>query len=183
MILGLTNRKGLAMGNVKGCRGSLEERFWRKVNKTETCWIWIGAKCSNGYGTFGTELITKGKMRVDRAHRVAWELLRGPIPDGMVLDHDNQQFGCGNPACVNPDHLQLVTRGVNKQRGRGTYANNTSGYRGVTWSQPNRKWTVRVGHNGKEHYGGRFTDLAEAVAVRDLLQTKLYGEVMRDEAI
>ena len=103
---------------VYGCRGTLEERFWRKVNKTETCWIWIGALNNEGYGTFGTERISKGRMRVEPAHRVAWKLLAGPIPDGMVLDHDNQQFGCGNSACVNPDHLQLVTRGVNKQRGR-----------------------------------------------------------------
>lgn len=168
---------------VYGCRGTLEERFWRKVNKTETCWIWIGAKCSNGYGTFGTELIAKGKMRVDRAHRVAWELLRGPIPDGMVLDHDNQQFGCGNPSCVNPDHLQLVTRAVNKQRGRGVYATNKSGHRGVRWRKDVKKWHVQIRLNGRDYYGGLFIDLAEAVAVRDALQTELYGEVMRDEAI
>ena len=160
----------------RGYKGTLEERFWRKVNKTETCWLWVAGKNDEGYGNFSVS------GRACKAHRVAWELLVGPIPDGMVVDHDHQQRGCGNSSCVNPDHLQLVTRAVNKQRGRGTYTNNSSGYRGVTWSQPNRKWTVLVGHNGKLHYGGRFTDLAEAVAVRDALQTKLYGEVMRDEA-
>ena len=170
------------MAAYKGCRGTLEERFWRKVNKTETCWVWIGGT-SGGYGSFGTELIAKGKMRTDRAHRVAWELLHGPIPDGMVLDHDNQQFGCGNPLCVNPDHLQLVTRAVNKQRGRGTYAKNTSGYRGVLWREDVKKWRVAVRANGVDHYGGLFIDLADAVAVRDALQTKWYGEVMRDEVI
>lgn len=173
---------GKSMGPGRGYKGTLEERFWRKVNKTETCWLWIGAKGAEGYGSFGTELIAKGKMRTERAHRVAWELLVGPIPAGMVVDHDNQQFGCGNPSCVNPDHLQLVSRGLNKQRGRGTYANNSSGYRGVTWDKANRKWTVNVGYNGKLHYGGRFFDLSDAVAARDALQVKLYGEVMRDEA-
>ena len=175
----MSSYKGMGIGY----KGTLEERFWRKVNKTETCWLWIGALNDQGYGSFGTELIAKGRMRVEPAHRVAWKLLVGPIPDGMVLDHDNQQFGCGKSACVNPDHLQLTTRAVNKQRGRGVYATNSSGYRGVTWDKANRKWTVIVGHNGKAHYGGRFIDLADAVAVRDALQTKLYGEVMRDEAI
>ncbi|MGH2838441.1 MAG: HNH endonuclease [Thermoleophilaceae bacterium] len=49
------------------------------------------------------------------AHRFFWEQAKGPVPDGLVLDHL-----CGNRACVNPEHLEVVTRGVNTRRGRRT---------------------------------------------------------------
>lgn len=89
---------------------SVSERFWMKVEKTETCWQWIGGK-SHGYGCFNDGDSTKG------AHRVAWQLTRGAIPAGMVLDHL-----CRNTLCVNPDHLEVVTRGENTRRGILSYA-------------------------------------------------------------
>lgn len=84
---------------------SVAERFWSKVEKTESCWIWTGSK-PNGYGQFYLE----GKNRP--AHRVSYELLRGAIPNGLVLDHL-----CQTPACVNPDHLEPVTHQENIRRG------------------------------------------------------------------
>ena len=71
------------------------------------CWVWAGALYSNGYGKtsrwfHGTQL----------AHRVLYVEHRGPIPDGLELDHL-----CRNRACVNPDHLDPVVRSVNIQRG------------------------------------------------------------------
>jgi hypothetical protein len=76
-----------------------EERFWEKVNKTDTCWLWTGCRTTNGgYARF----VFDGKA--GRAHRYAYALLVGPIPDGKVLDHL-----CRVKHCVNPAHLDPVT--------------------------------------------------------------------------
>jgi len=60
---------------------TLLERFLAKVNKTDTCWLWTGALHPDGYGQFKYE----GKCR--RAHVVAYILFKGPVPEGLELDH------------------------------------------------------------------------------------------------
>ena len=72
---------------------SLEARFWQKVLKTEKCWPWQGGYHKSGYGL----ILSKGKGTPKLlAHRVAWEIGCGPIPEGFhVLHH------CDNPPCVN----------------------------------------------------------------------------------
>lgn len=81
------------------------ERFWEKVEKTPTCWIWHGTRMSTGHGRFFYE----GTRAA--AHRVAYAELIGPIPEGLVLDHL-----CMNPPCVNPAHLEPVTSAENLAR-------------------------------------------------------------------
>jgi hypothetical protein len=84
-----------------------QERFWSKVQRgaPDECWPWVGSLVG-GYGQFAAS------HRVSRrAHRVAWELLRGPIPGQMTLDHL-----CRNKACVNVEHLEVVTAAENHRR-------------------------------------------------------------------
>lgn len=83
------------------------QRFMAKVQENPSgCWVWVAGLDRHGYGRF------KFGGRVQGAHRVAWLLMRGPIPDGMHIDHL-----CRNPSCVNPDHLEPVTKRTNTLRG------------------------------------------------------------------
>lgn len=90
-----------------------EDRFWEKVDKREdaVCWDWTGALKANGYGQM---LIHRdGRYCKVHVHRFAYELLVGPIPEGLDLDHL-----CRNRKCVNPAHLEPVTRRENILRGQ-----------------------------------------------------------------
>lgn len=88
-----------------------QERFWAKVDKTDTCWLWTGSRTNLGYGQFRLG----GACRF--AHRVAFVWAKGDVPDGLVLDHL-----CRTPNCVNPDHLEPVTQRVNVLRGESPAA-------------------------------------------------------------
>lgn len=89
----------------------LEIRFWAKVDKTPTCWLWTGAINGNGYGHIKID----GRML--GAHRVSYELAGRSIPAGLDIDHL-----CRVHRCVNPAHLEPVTRRVNSLRGVGPLA-------------------------------------------------------------
>jgi hypothetical protein len=87
------------------------ERVLNRVDDVNGCWVFQGAK-SWGYGVLGTGRRGDGTRRMTSAHRVVYEALVGPVPEGLDLDHL-----CRNRACVNPTHLEPVTRQVNLLRG------------------------------------------------------------------
>ena len=83
-------------------RLSASDRFWAKVKKTPTCWLWTGGVLSHkGYGML---MISYPPFRKGYAHRFSYEQAFGPIPTGTVIYHT-----CQVPGCVNPAHLEAVT--------------------------------------------------------------------------
>jgi HNH endonuclease len=93
-----------------------EDRFWSRVDRSGPgCWPWMGSRNQGGYGTFHI----KGPGGSGAAHRIAYELVVGPIPAGLTLDHL-----CRNRACVNPAHLEPVTMRINVLRGTAPSALN-----------------------------------------------------------
>ena len=117
-----------------------DERFWAKVAKEDGCWLWAGALDRHGYGVFRYE------ARAQRAHRVAWMLVNGSIPDGLVLDHL-----CRVPKCVNPAHLEPVTNRENvvvrsALSTSGRHARQTHCMRGHEFTLENTR--VRKGRHG-----------------------------------
>lgn len=93
-------------------RKTLAERFHEKYEvDARGCWIWTASRTAEGYGK-----LADGEGRWKRAHRIAYELFVGPVSEGLEIDHL-----CGQPSCVNPEHLEAVTHRVNLLRG-GSFA-------------------------------------------------------------
>lgn len=88
----------------------LPERFWAKVSvdQQSECWVWTGAHTACGYGNF------KVNGKAQRAHRISYQALVGSIPEGLDMDHL-----CRRRDCVNPAHMEPVTRRTNTLRGVG----------------------------------------------------------------
>lgn len=103
--------------------------FWSRMDKSggpDACWVWTQYKCRDGYGKYG--------KKSTPAHRMAWFVTNGPIPDGMLVCHR-----CDNPPCCNPAHLFLGTVADNHrdmvQKGRHARGD-TSGSRTCIESRP-----------------------------------------------
>lgn len=85
----------------------LPERMQSKISLEGECWTWTGAKNPKGYGSMSAG--TKNKSVL--AHRMAYTIAKGEIPEGMQIDHR-----CRNTSCVNPSHLDAVTAQENVRR-------------------------------------------------------------------
>ena len=112
----------------------LAKRFEAKVERVPflTCWVWMGCTLKNGYGKIGRG---RAKDGTALAHRIAYELYRGPIPDELELDHL-----CRNRWCVNPAHLEAVSHRENMLRGNtivATNADKIACHRGHQFSESN----------------------------------------------
>lgn len=130
---------------------TLEERFWAKVRRTESCWEWVGAKRQRGYGSVQFH----GKVRT--AHRVAWELTRGPLDDSQYLDHI-----CHNTSCVRPDHLRPGSQSQNMENRNGANSSSKTGVRGV--HRHGNRYQASVTSRGVRHHVGSFATIEEAEA-------------------
>jgi len=137
-------------------------RFCNKVAQDGQCWVWTGARSAKGYG----RVTIRNKHQFP--HRVIYEYVHGPIPDGMQIDHT-----CHNPSCVNPDHLRVGTQKQNAENCR-MYSNNKSGYRGVIWIASRKKWRANVRHDGKLKFLGYFDTAEEAAAVAKARRNEVY---------
>lgn len=103
------------MKSVSPAHAEAAARFWPKVRKTDGCWLWGASKYPKGYGMF------RFAGRPMQAHRFAYELVVGPIPDGLQIDHL-----CRVRHCVNPSHLEAVSNRENTLRGVGATAVNAA---------------------------------------------------------
>jgi len=83
----------------------LTNRFWAKVTQGDGCWTWTATVNSRGYGQWAVNGVSKS------AHRLTYEAIVGPIPDGLTIDHL-----CRNKRCVNPAHMEPVTAAENNRR-------------------------------------------------------------------
>lgn len=133
------------------------DRFWAKVDKSGDCWVWTASKGRGGYGHFAINGVPR------QAHRVAWEMLNGPIPPGMHVHHK-----CFTPACVRIDHLEILTPRANQQiKNPAKPRVGASGVRGVTWVGNIGKWRVRTKlADGREGTLGYFVDIDDALAAQ-----------------
>jgi hypothetical protein len=93
-----------------------------RIDRSGDCWLWTGAKNPKGYG----------KISQRYAHRMVYEALVGPIPEGLVIDHL-----CRNTSCVNPAHLEPVTNIVNLLRGPNPRREQTSCVNGHEFTEQN----------------------------------------------
>lgn len=93
-----------------GTHASLYRRLLRGIDPAphpNGCWVWTGAKDARSYGVIGRGKVGEGN---EFAHRAMWRCLRGETPEGMELHH-----WCFNPPCVNPRHLEPLTRADNQK--------------------------------------------------------------------
>ena len=143
-------------------RLTLLERLLQKTDRSGECWLWTASLTTRGYG----------KVRVNgrycTAHRVAYELLLGPVPEGLELDHL-----CRVRRCINPAHLEAVTHQENVLRGASNVAvlsQQTECLRGHPFDEANtfvNSFGSRVCRTCKRERNRKFMAAKRAAAHKD----------------
>ena len=143
-------RKGQVLRPVRRMRLSIAEKIERDTEEGEGgCLIWTGSMDRNGYGRLWHD------GRHHPAHRASLELKVGAIPGNLVVNHI-----CQRPACVNPDHLEAVTRGQNVQFQRPRRSLPRGVYLDKKWG----RYYVQAQLRGELYYFGTFRTVEEAEA-------------------
>jgi hypothetical protein len=125
------------------------DRFWEKVTKSETCWLWSAGLSYKGYGIFNIiDPSSSIGMRPVGAHRYSYMLRYGAIPEGKVIDHM-----CFVRNCVNPEHLRTLTKIENSLR---------ENIKPVTHCKRNHEFTIE---NTKYHSKTKARVCAECMRV------------------
>jgi len=146
-----------------------EERLWLRVEKGASCWLWSGKVDRSGYGSLW---VRGGKVQ---AHRFSWFLAKGPVPSGLCVLHS-----CDFPACVNPAHLFLGTRGDNN-RDRARKGRSAKGDKHYSRREPHR--LARGDQNGSrtrpeslERGSGRYCAKMTEDSVQEVRERYARGE-------
>jgi len=143
-------------------------RFWSKVDKTNSCWLWTDHTTASGYGKF---YVNKGEVY---AHRHSYEIHRGKIPKGLVIDHL-----CRVRNCVNPEHMEVVTQRENIVRGLKVTSKKSGLPRGV--------WKNRDDYRVDKKFGdvrlrvGGFNTPEDASVVYETAVIEQYRELKAEQ--
>jgi hypothetical protein len=140
----------------------VKERFFKMVQKTQTCWNWTGAVNPSGHAVIKIDRRNRG------AHRVSYTIHIGDIPEDLMILHS-----CHNPKCVNPEHLRPGTAKdnaedeVKRQNTRHYKCANPTQYNGVRWDDSRKGWISYVYIEGKMIDIGRHINEVDAARNHD----------------
>ena len=141
---------------------NLDNRFWSKVDKTESCWNWTACLNEAGYGMFNVNRQAK------RAHRLSYIFHYSKDITNKELDHI-----CRNRKCVNPEHLRTCNRKQNSEN-VPSHKDSLSIYRGVSFNKRKGKWVAQVCHNYQRYQLGYFDSELDAAKAAEKKRNELF---------